>query len=181
MGASGAVIALRDLEGLRCVASTGLAPARGTRLSIDLHLDSDFATACPNIGELAPCSWATTVPIRVQGTAIGAIEVYSSKPSTVLSNDIAALKQTAGALVPVLAAASVEGVRVFADLESRLFKELVGQDGNLDSDRTNGNSRRNFFEVRFDSSRDLQAAVTYQPCQSYSPEPENRSSHLLYE
>jgi WD40 repeat protein len=125
MGASGAVIALRDLEGLRCVASTGLAPARGTRLSIDL--DSDFATACPNIGELVPCPWATTVPIQVQGAAVGAIEVYSSKPSTVLSNDIAALKQTAGALAPILVAASVEGIRVFADLESRLFKEQLAQ------------------------------------------------------
>jgi hypothetical protein len=67
------------------------------------------------------------VAIQVRGTAIGAIEVYSSKPSTVLSNDIAALKQTAGALAPVLVAVSVDGVRVFADLESRLFKEPFAQ------------------------------------------------------
>jgi WD40 repeat protein len=125
MRASGAVIALRDLEGLRCVASTGLAPARGTRLSLDL--DSDFATACPTIGELVPCPWATTVPIQVQGTAIGVIEVYSSQSSTILSNDIAALKQTADVLAPILVAASVEGVPIFAGLESRLFKEQLAQ------------------------------------------------------
>jgi hypothetical protein len=110
MSASGAVVAVRDSEGIRCVASTGDAPALGSRL----QPDSTFTRECIETGEVALCEdtekdsriqpsiakslnlrSAVAVPIQAEGTVVGVIEVFSSRPSDIHAGDIAVLKQFA--------------------------------------------------------------------------------------
>jgi GAF domain len=110
MSASGAVVAVRDSEGMRCVASAGDAPALGSRL----QPDSTFTRECIETGEVALCEdtekdsriqpsiakslnlrSAVAVPIQAQGSVVGLIEVFSSRPSDIHAADIAVLKQFA--------------------------------------------------------------------------------------
>src|SRR5713226_5629669 len=51
MSASGALVAVRDTEGVRCLVSTGDAPAVGSRL----QPDSAFTRACLETGEVVLC------------------------------------------------------------------------------------------------------------------------------
>ena len=110
MSASGAVVAVRDSEGMRCVASAGDAPVLGSRL----QADSTFTRECVETGEVALCEdtekdsriqpsiakslnlrSAVAVPIRAEGAVVGVIEVFSSRPSDIHAGDIAVLKQFA--------------------------------------------------------------------------------------
>jgi GAF domain len=107
---SGAVIAVRDLAGMRCTVSFGNAPAVGSRIPID----SAFASQCMGTGEVAlsedaesdprihpsvatsfSSRSAVAVPIQAQGSVVGLIEVFSSRPSAFPPTAIAGLKRVA--------------------------------------------------------------------------------------
>src|SRR6202045_3255339 len=98
MSASGVVIAVRDPEGACCLASTGEAPAVGSRL----QPDSAFTRECFETGKVVLCEdtendsrilpsvakglrlrSAVAVPIEMQGCVIGVIEVFSPRPSDI--------------------------------------------------------------------------------------------------
>lgn len=103
--ATGALIAVRDLSGLRCTVSFGQAPAVGSMLPTD----SALITQCLATGELAiseALSEATAtdqenaasvavLPIRAQENVVGVIEVFSSQPSAFSPIAIAELLQVA--------------------------------------------------------------------------------------
>jgi GAF domain len=110
MSASGAVVAVRDSEGIRCVASAGDAPAIGSRL----QPDSTFTRGCLETGEVALCEdtekdpriqpavarslnlrSAVAVPIHTEKNIVGIIEVFSSRPSDIHAGDVVVLKQFA--------------------------------------------------------------------------------------
>jgi hypothetical protein len=117
MSASGAVVAVRDPEGIRCVASTGDAPAVGSRL----RSDSTFTRECIETGEVVLCDdtendsriqpsvaqslhlrSAVAVPIQAQGSVVGVIEVFSSRPSAIYPTGVAALQRIANSFAPII-------------------------------------------------------------------------------
>jgi WD40 repeat protein/putative methionine-R-sulfoxide reductase with GAF domain len=113
-GAGGAFIALRDQEGLRCVASAGDAPAVGSRLQLDSHLTRDcletgHAMICedieggwgmgPSIARSLHLRSAIAVPIQTQGSSVGVIEAFSSRPSAFRATHVTELQQMADVLV----------------------------------------------------------------------------------
>ena len=110
MSVSGAVIAVRDMAGLRCTVSFGNAPAVGSRLPTD----SAFTRQCIETGEVALSEGAESeprvypsdvtgssfrsavaAPIQVQGSVVGLIEVFCSRPSAFSPTAIAGLKHVA--------------------------------------------------------------------------------------
>ena len=118
MSASGVVIAVRDPEGACCLASVGEAPAVGSRL----QPDSAFTRACFESGEVVLCEdtekdsriqpavakslclrSAVAVPIHAQGSVVGVIEVFSSRPSDIYPEDLEALKEFAKLFAPIIA------------------------------------------------------------------------------
>jgi WD40 repeat protein len=124
MSASGAVVAVRDPEGIRCVASTGEAPAVGSRL----QSDSAFTRQCIEAGEVVLCEdtendsriqpsiakslhfrSAVAVPIQAQGSVVGVIEVFSSQPSAIYPTGVAALRRIANLFAPIVAPEFVPG------------------------------------------------------------------------
>jgi hypothetical protein len=107
MSASGVVLAVRDPEGVRCLASTGDAPAVGSQL----QPDSTFTRTCLETGEVVLCEdaendsriqpsvakslnlrSAVAVPIKAQGSVIGVLEVFSPRPSDIEPADVETLK-----------------------------------------------------------------------------------------
>jgi uncharacterized protein with WD repeat len=130
MSAGGALIALRDTQGVRCVASTGNAPAVGSRL----QPDSAFTRECLETGTVVLCEdadadsrirpsvagslhlrSALAVPIRAQGTIVGLVEVFSSRPSAFCATHVAALQQIADLLAAFSTPEPVEGAQPCAD------------------------------------------------------------------
>jgi hypothetical protein len=124
MSASGALVAVRDPEGIRCLASTGDAPAVGSRL----QPDSTFTRECIETGEVVLCDdtekdsriqpsvaqslhlrSAVAVPIQAQGSVVGVIEVFSSRPSAIYGTDVAVLKQFANLFAPFIVPGVVPG------------------------------------------------------------------------
>jgi hypothetical protein len=118
MSASGAVVAVCDSEGARCLTSTGDAPAVGSRL----QPDSEFTRQCLETGAVILCQdaendprirpsvakslhlrSAVAVPIHAQGSVVGVIEVFSYKPSAIHATDVAILKQFADLFAPIIA------------------------------------------------------------------------------
>jgi hypothetical protein len=110
MSASGAVVAIRDLAGMRCTVSFGNAPAVGSRLATD----SVFISQCVETGEVVLCEdaesdsrmdpsvathfafhSAVAVPVQVQETVVGLIEVFCSEPSAISPTAIAGLQKVA--------------------------------------------------------------------------------------
>jgi hypothetical protein len=110
MSASGAVIAIRDLAGMRCTVSFGNAPAVGSRLATD----SVFIRQCVETGEVVLCEdaksdaridpsmarhltfrSAVAVPVQVQGAVVGLIEVFCPAPSAISPTAAAGLKEVA--------------------------------------------------------------------------------------
>jgi hypothetical protein len=108
--AAGAVIAVRDMAGMRCTVSFGNAPAVGSRLSTD----TAFTAQCMETGEVVVCEEvgsdpritpsvgarsnfgsAVTVPIHAQGSVVGLIQVFCSQPSAMDPLAIAALQAVA--------------------------------------------------------------------------------------
>jgi hypothetical protein len=118
MSASGAVVAVCDPQGVRCLTSTGDAPAVGSRL----QPDSEFTRQCLETGTVVLCQdaendprirpsvaqslrlgSAVAVPIHAQGSVVGVIEVFSYKPSAIYATDVDVLKQLAGLFAPIIA------------------------------------------------------------------------------
>src|SRR3984893_5600289 len=117
MSASGVVIAVRDPTGACCLASAGEAPAVGSRL----QPDSAFTRECFETGEVVLCEdtendsrilpsvakslrlrSAVAVPIKAQGSVVGVIEVFSSRPSDIYPTDVDALKDFANWFAPII-------------------------------------------------------------------------------
>jgi GAF domain len=126
MSASGAVVAVRDSGGMRCVARTGDAPALGSRL----QPDSTFTRECIETGKVALCEdtekdsriqpsiakslnlrSAVAVPIQAEGAVVGVIEVFSSRPFDIHAGDIAVLKQFANLFANMLVPGTSSGVQ----------------------------------------------------------------------
>jgi TonB family protein len=117
MSASGVVITVCDPDGACCLASTGEAPAVGSRL----QPDSAFTRECFETGEVVLCEdtendsrilpsvakslrlrSAVAVPIKAQGSVVGVIEVFSSRPSDIYPTDVDALKDFANWFAPII-------------------------------------------------------------------------------
>ena len=122
MNASGAIIASVDSQGIRCVASAGNAPAAGLRLERDTGLTAQClktgkvvfrqsakrrSRSKVSTEERSSAHSAVAIPIVAEGHTVGAIEVFSSRPSAIYKADIAPLAGIADFLAPILAPASV--------------------------------------------------------------------------
>jgi WD40 repeat protein len=124
MSASGAVVAMRDLKGVRCVVSFGNAPAVGTRL----QPDSAFTAECIETGEVVLCEdtekdsriqpsiakslnlrSALAVPIQAQGSVVGVIEVFCTQPSCIYPTAVTALKRVAKSFAAIMIESSRGG------------------------------------------------------------------------
>jgi WD40 repeat protein len=119
--ASGALIAVRDATGLRCVASLGDAPEVGSRLPPDFgmateSLDtasvvsadfSDDAQRVLRVGMtmegVSQIRSAVALPMRTSGVIIGLIAVFSLRESAIQSRDIKALTRIAAFWGPIMA------------------------------------------------------------------------------
>ena len=116
-GADGVAVALCDPEGVFCRASTGHAPAVGSRL----QPDSGFTRECLETGQPVLCEdaendarvqpsvaralhlrSALAVPIQVEDSVRGVVEVFSSRPSAFNIRHVNELQRIAGLLSPVL-------------------------------------------------------------------------------
>jgi WD40 repeat protein len=121
-GAEGAAIALCDESGVVCRASTGEAPAVGSRL----QAESGLTRECFETGQVVVCDDAETdsripssvaknlhlrsaiaVPIEAQDSCVGIVEVLSSRPFAFGSTHVDALQHVAQLLAPVLIPAPV--------------------------------------------------------------------------
>jgi len=110
MSASGAVVAVRDVNGVRCVVSFGNAPSVGSRL----QPDSVFTRECiekdtvvlsedtqndqrvhPGTAKSLNLRSAVAVPIHAQESVVGLIEVFSGRPYSISPTAIAALQRVA--------------------------------------------------------------------------------------
>jgi len=117
LSASGALIAVRDLAGLRTTVSFGIAPAVGSRLPTDFP----FLNQCLETGEFAVCEdaesdprispslavslsflSAVAVPIPAQGSVVGLMEVFSSRPSAIDPIAIARLTEIAKSFAAIM-------------------------------------------------------------------------------
>ena len=126
MSASGAVIAVRDSEGACCLASTGEAPSVGSRL----QPDSAFTRECFETGEVVLCEdaendsrillsvaqslrlrSAVAVPIYMEGSVVGVIEVFSSRPSGISPPDVEVLQECANLVAPIIAPRAIPRVQ----------------------------------------------------------------------
>jgi hypothetical protein len=111
--ASGAIIAVRELAGLRCTVSFGNAPALSSLLPIDSALTRQCIEA-GELGEVVVCEdtesdprihpsvakglsfrSAVAVPIQAQGSVVGLIEVFCSQPSAIDLTEVAELVDVA--------------------------------------------------------------------------------------
>jgi WD40 repeat protein len=118
--ADGAALAVRDEQGVYCLASTGDAPEVGSRLQPDSGLtrecfESAKVVLCEDaekdsrvglaIAQSLRLGSALAVPIQHQGSVLGVVEVLSSRPAAFDGTHVFALQRVALALAPVLAPA----------------------------------------------------------------------------
>jgi GAF domain-containing protein len=115
--ASGAIIAVRELAGLQCTVSFGKATAVCSRLP----MDSILTRQCIEAGEVVVCEdtendprihpsaakalsfrSGVAVPIQVQGSVVGLIEVFCSSPSAIDLTAIAGLVDVAKSFAALL-------------------------------------------------------------------------------
>jgi WD40 repeat protein len=119
--ASGALIAVRDPTGLRCVASLGEASEVGSRLPPDFAMAleclesdsvvsadfSDDAQRVLRVGVtmegISQIRSAVALPMRTSGAIIGIIAVFSVRESAIQSRDIKALSRIADFWGPMMA------------------------------------------------------------------------------
>jgi putative methionine-R-sulfoxide reductase with GAF domain len=117
-GADGVAVVLCDPEGIFCQASTGQAPPVGTRL----QPDAAFTRECLETGQPVLCEdaendprvdrsvaralhlrSALAVPIQAHGSVLGALEIFSSRPSAFNTAHASDLQRLAGLLSLILA------------------------------------------------------------------------------
>jgi hypothetical protein len=128
--AGGAVIAVRDLAGLRCTVSFGSAPAVGSYLS----MDSAFIAKCMQTGEIVPCEditinegtppgatepfsfrSAVTLPVQSQGSVMGVIQVFSTQPFAIDAATIANLQVVAKSFATLMIADAANDAPAIGD------------------------------------------------------------------
>jgi hypothetical protein len=135
--ASGAMIAVRDLAGLRCTVSFGHAPAVGSLLP----MNSALTKQCMEAGEVVVCEdtegdprilssaaqglsfrSAVAVPIHAQGSVVGLIEVFCSERSAIDLPAIAGLIDVAKSFAALLISDADNGGQplVAGPLENRV-------------------------------------------------------------
>jgi WD40 repeat protein len=114
--AEGALIALCDVWGVVCRASTGEAPEVGSKLQSEPSLtrksiESGQPVVCKDTEEDLRVRLASTslrlrsvvvVPIQGQGSVLGVVEVLSSRAEAFSAEQVAALQRIAQLLVPIL-------------------------------------------------------------------------------
>jgi len=114
--AEGALIALCDVWGVVCRASTGEAPEVGSKLQSEPSLtrksiESGQLVVCKDTEEDFRVRLAATslrlrsvvvVPIQGQGSVLGVVEVLSSRAAAFSAEQVAALLRIAQLLVPIL-------------------------------------------------------------------------------
>ena len=112
-GADGVAVALCEPEGVFCQASTGQAPPVGSRL----QPDAAFTRECLETGQPVLCEdaendarversvaralhlrSAMAVPIQAQGSVLGVVEAFSSRPSAFNAAHVSELQRIAGIL-----------------------------------------------------------------------------------
>ena len=117
-GADGVAVALCEPEGVFCQASTGQAPPVGSRL----QPEAAFTKECLETGQPVFCEdaendarversvaralhlrSALAVPIQAQGSVLGVVEVFASRPSAFNAAHVSELQRIAGLLSPILA------------------------------------------------------------------------------
>jgi WD40 repeat protein/type II secretory pathway predicted ATPase ExeA len=167
IGADGVLIALCVSGGVRCVASTGDAPAVGSRLPLDTELTRECLETAQAVlradvegdtGITPPITTsfhlrsAVAVPIQTQGSRVGVIEAFSSRPSAFCSTHVAELQRVANLLAvepfvlqmvnleaPVSASTSVQDAQPAAE-GSTLFgfpaRASSSTEGQTGSDRS---------------------------------------------
>jgi hypothetical protein len=110
MSVSGALIAVREMAGMRCTVSFGNAPGVGSRLGGD----SAFTKHCVETGEVVLCDDAASdlrlgplvaarmgfrsavaVPIEAQGSVVGVIQVFCPEASAIAPGAVADLQRIA--------------------------------------------------------------------------------------
>jgi len=128
--AGGAVIAVRDIAGLRCTVSFGNAPAVGSHLPID----SAFIAKCMQTGEIVLCEdmitsegvppaavdsfsfrSAVTVPVQSRGSVRGVIQVFCIQPFAIDAATIANLQVVAKSFTTLMIADAANDAPVIGD------------------------------------------------------------------
>ena len=128
--ASGAVIAVRDLAGLRCTVSFGNAPAVGSYLP----MDSAFIAKCMQTGEIVLCENTTinervpqgatesfsfrsgvTLPVKSQGSVMGVIQMFSTQPFAIDAATIANLQVVAKSFATLIIADAADDASLIGD------------------------------------------------------------------
>jgi hypothetical protein len=124
MSLGGALVAVRDLAGLRCTVSFGDGPAVGSRPPTELAC----LTQCIETGEVVLCEdaensseihpWAgvsstvrslVTVPIEAQGSVVGLVQAFSAQPSVFSAGVIAGLQRVAKLFAGLMIFDAAEG------------------------------------------------------------------------
>jgi len=121
--AIGAVIGVRDLQGIRCVISFGKAPPVGSRIGSE----PEFSKRCIENGEVVLCDdlaadpcppgiagdalpgAAVAIPIFVHSEVAGVIELWSFEPFSIHPGVIGELKQVADSFAANMIFESVHG------------------------------------------------------------------------
>jgi transcriptional regulator with GAF, ATPase, and Fis domain len=201
MSASGALIAIRDQEGVCCVASTGDAPVVGSRL----QPDSAFTRECFETGEVVICEdaesdsriqpsvakalhlrSAVAVPVQARGSVIGVMEVFSPRPSSISPADVAALKKLADLLSLAISHGSVPSTQAIldgSDLRSAQAEAPAsGEQPALQGEKINESTASRWFEpVAKTEPRDLiySTSPTLVPSDSVPIAPQAHASSAL--
>jgi len=130
LGASCAILGVRDTAGLRYVACAGTVPAGVAELQLNSEftrecMDTGGVTLCddaredvrirPEIAELLHVRSAIAVPVHFRNSILGVIELFSSIPSVFHGAHVAALQEIGELLAPVLASESMRAVNSGAD------------------------------------------------------------------
>ena len=125
LGASCAILGVRDTAGLRYVACAGTVPAGVAELQLNSEftrecMDTGGVTLCddapedvrirPEVAELLHVRSAIAVPVHFRNSILGVIELFSSLPSVFHGAHVAALQEIGELLAPVLASESMRGL-----------------------------------------------------------------------
>jgi len=147
--AGGAVIAVRDMAGLRCTVSFGNAPAVGSYLP----MDSAFIAKCMHTGEIVLCEdittnetvpagptesfsfrSAVTIPVQSQASVMGVIQVFSMQPFAIDAATIANLQVVAKSFATLMIADTANDAPAIGD------RRLAGDPVPLNAPTVVGNS-----------------------------------------
>ena len=105
--ASGAAVALNELDGFRCRASVGEAPAAGVAIPLDNTLSGECVRTgkiirCDDTQETHPTLSSTRsillVPIRSYGKTNGLVALFAREPHAFTDGDVAVTRCIAGTI-----------------------------------------------------------------------------------